>query len=59
MYRISKQCIGYYKQNKINVAILAILVSLTSFMYFFVECSIDKNIGILKKKKVLSNNGTR
>ncbi len=56
MYRISKQCIGYYKQNKINVAILAILVSLTSFMYFFVECSIDKNIGILKKKKVLSNN---
>ncbi|SFO35942.1 FtsX-like permease family protein [Pseudobutyrivibrio sp. UC1225] len=56
MYNIFKQCVGYYKRNKLNVAILCILVSLTSFMYFFVECSIDKNLAILKKKKVLSEN---
>ncbi|QSX06260.1 ABC transporter permease [Sedimentibacter sp. zth1] len=56
MNKILKQSLGYFKKNKINVVILCILTFLTSFMYFFVECSIDKNFSILNNKSSLSAN---
>lgn len=53
MNGIVKQSLGYFKKNKANTAIICILAFLTSFMYFFVQCSIDKNKKILSRKAVL------
>ncbi len=56
MNSITKQCLGYFKNNKLNVIIISLLVFLTSFMYFFVECSIDTNKAALLKKGNLVEN---
>ncbi|EGJ44847.1 hypothetical protein HMPREF9396_0337 [Streptococcus sanguinis SK1059] len=55
MIKIYKQSLGYFLRNKLNVLILCILTFLTSFMYFFVECSIDGNLTWLSAKKQLNN----
>lgn len=55
MRSICKQSLGYFRRNKLNVLILCILTFLTSFMYFFVECSIDGNLAWLSTKKQLNN----
>lgn len=54
MNKLVKQSLGYFKKNKWNVAILCVLMFLTSFMYFFVQCSIDKNLSVLKSKQSLT-----
>lgn len=54
MNKLVKQSLGYFKQNKANVAILCLLTFLTSFMYYFVECSIDKNLSMLRSKSTLT-----
>ena len=55
MRSICKQSLGYFRRNKLNVLILSILAFLTSFMYFFVECSIDGNLTWLSTKTQLNN----
>ena len=55
MRSICKQSLGYFRRNKLNVLILSILAFLTSFMYFFVECSIDGNLTWLSPKTQLNN----
>ncbi len=52
MNGIIKQSLGYFKKNKANTVILCILTFLTSFMYFFVQCSIDANKKVLSRKSV-------
>lgn len=56
MNGIVKQSLGYFKKNKANTVVICILAFLTSFMYFFVQCSIDKNKKILSQKAVLNEN---
>lgn len=56
MRGILKQSLAYFFKNKLNVIILCILTTLTSFMYFFVEASIDGNILNLSNKVNLSSN---
>ena len=54
MNGIVRQSLGYFRKNKANTVILCILTFLTSFMYFFVQCSIDANKKALSKKTALN-----
>ncbi|MFS9164796.1 FtsX-like permease family protein [Streptococcus salivarius] len=55
MRGVIKQLLAYFRSNKLNIFILCILSSLTSFMYYFVETSIDENLLNLKNKQMPSN----
>ncbi|MFC3931632.1 hypothetical protein ACVR0S_07065 [Streptococcus dentapri] len=54
MKNMYKQSLGYFRKNLLNVLVLGLLTFLTSFMYFFVEASIDKNLAWLSTKGSLS-----
>ena len=56
MNGVVKQSLGYFRKNKANTAVICILTFLTSFMYFFVQCSIDKNKKLLNAKTALDDN---
>lgn len=55
MNKLFKQSFEYFRKNITNVIIMCILVFMTSFMYFIVQCSIDKNIANINNKHLLSN----
>ena len=56
MRGVVKQSLAELFGNKLNVLILCLLTFLTSFMYFFVEASIDTNIKNLSSRSKLSSN---
>lgn len=58
MSLIVKHFLSYFWRNKANTAVICILIFITSFMYFFVQCSIDQNLSALRTKSVLSETDT-